>query len=197
MGNDAMNKIKDLASKKDWCSLISNYPVKNICTSLNFTEAMHVVKHLFYDDIRDDEKQQYALKLAFEIKKHFKKEWDNDWKNDVFLGGLCVNLWRYDDRYICYKNAYDRLKDPPAELLFLLSVCNRAPGTPPITEEEAEQYLKKSLEKKITAESAFAMKNIYKHQGDKFQEEYWEQMYKKLENEKVHFDQLVPDVLKH
>ena len=105
------------------------------------------------------------------------------------------------ERYVCYKKAYDKLDDPPAELLFLLSDCNSAPGTPPITDQEADLYLKKSIEKKVTSESAFTMRNIYrlkenKLQEDKLQEEYWDQVYRKLENENIHFDQLIPDVLK-
>lgn len=191
-----MKKIQNLISQKDWNSLISTYSVKEVCSLLTFSEAMHVVEHLFYDDIQDDDKQQYALKLAFEIKDHFKKEWESDWKNEVFLGGLCVMLWLYDERYFCYKRAYDKLDDPPAELLYLLSGCDGAPGTPPITHQEAELYLKKSMEKKLTAESAFKMKNIYRLKENKPLEEYWDQIYRKLESENVHFDQLIPDVLK-
>ena len=191
-----MNKIQEIISQKDWNFLISNYSVKDICSSLNFREAMHVVKHLFYDDFRDDEKQQYALKLAFEIKDYFKKEWENDWKNDVFLGDLCEILWLYDERYLCYKRAYDSLKDPPEELLLRLSNCSSAPGRPPITDEESEFYLRKALEKNLTSEVAFTMKGFYRLKKDKSQEEYWDQIYKKLEKENVHSNQIIPDVLK-
>jgi hypothetical protein len=197
MGNNKMNTIKELISQQDWSSLISNYSVKNVCSSLNFTEAMHAVKHLFFDDFQDYEKQQYALKLVFEIKDHFKGEWESDWKNDVFLGDLCEILWLYDKRYLCYKRAYDKLKDPPAELLLLLSDCNSAPGTPPITDEESEFYLMKAAEKRLTCEVAFSMRSFYRLiKEDKFQEEYWDQIYKKLEKENIHSDQLIPDVLK-
>jgi hypothetical protein len=191
-----MNKIKEIISQKDWSEIISNYSVKDVCSLLNFKEAMHVVKHLFYDDIRDDEKQQYALKLAFEVKAFFKNEWENDWKNDVFLGDLCEMLCLYDERYLYYKKAYDKLKDPPAELLLLLSNCNSAPGKPPITDEEAEFYLRNAIEKKLTYEAALGMRGLYRDKGDKSREEYWNQMYKKLEKENIHSDQLIPDVLK-
>ena len=157
---------------------------------------MHVVEYLFYDDFQDNEKQQYALKLIFEIKDYFNKDWESDWKNDVFLGGLCEMLWLYDERYLCYKRVYDKLNDPPAELLLLLSNCNSAPGIPPITEEESEFYLRKALDKKLTCEVALAMRSFYNLKKDKLQEEYWDQMYKKLENENVHSEQLIPDVLK-
>lgn len=190
-----MNKIKELVSQKNWDLLISNYPIQKVCMSLNFSEAMHAVKHLFYDDIQDDKKQQYALKLALGIKDSFKKEWETDWKNDVFLGGLCAMLWLYDERYFCYKKAYDKLEAPPVELLLLLSDCNNAPGTPPITDEEAELYLNQALEKKLTYEVALGMRGLYRVKKNKSQEEYWSQMCEKLEKENVHCGQIIPDVL--
>lgn len=98
--------------------------------------------------MQDDTTQQFALNLAFEIKNIFKTEWENDWENDVFLGDLCSILWLYEEQYICCKRAYDKLTDPPAALLLLLAGCHSAPGTPPITEEESESYLKKAIEKK-------------------------------------------------
>nr|MBA3284904.1 hypothetical protein [Nitrosopumilus sp.] len=156
-----MNKIQKLIFQDDWSSLITNHSVKDVCSSLNFSEVMHVADHLFYDDIQDDDNQQYSLKLAFEIKKHFENDWENDWKNYVFLGGLCEMLWLYDEGYLYYMKAYNKLKDPPQELLLLLSNCNSAPGTPPITDEKAEFYLRKALEKKLTCEVALKMRSLY------------------------------------
>lgn len=190
-----MNKIKEIISHRNWSELTSKFSVKELYSLLSFKESMNVVKHLFYDDIQDDKKQQYALKLAFEIKGHFQKDWESDWKNDVFLGGLCEMLWLYDERYFYYKKAYDKLKDPPGELLLLLSNCNSAPGTPPITNEQAELYLMKALEKKLTCEVALKMRGLYRLKKNQSQEKYWDQMYKKLEKENVHSDQIIPDIL--
>lgn len=156
---------------------------------------MHVVEHLFYDDIQDDENQQFALHLALEIKEHFKENWEEDWKNDVFLGNLYEMLCLYDERYFYYKRAYDKLNDPPTELLLFLSNCNNAPGIPPITDEESEFYLKKALETKLTYEVALAMRSFYKLKEDKSQEEYWDQVSKKLKEENIHSDQIIPDIL--
>ncbi len=176
--------------------LISNNSIKDVFSSINFREAMQAVNHLFYDDIRNDEKQQYALKLAYEIKDYFIEDWEKDWKNDVFLGDLCEMLWLYDERYLCYKRAYDKLKDPPGELLLLLSNCNSAPGTPPITDEESEYYLRRALEKKLTYEVALNMRSLYRQKEDKAQEAYWDQMYKHLKRSNIHSDPLIPDILK-
>jgi hypothetical protein len=65
------------------------------------------------------------------------------------------------------------------------------PGFPPITDEESEFYLRKAIEKKLTCQAAFTMRNLCKLKGDKFQEEYWDRMYKKLEKENVHSEQLI------
>lgn len=190
-----MNKIYEFASQKDWSSLITNYSVKDVCTSFNFNEAMQLAEHLFYDDIQDDANQQFALKLVLEIKNNFKSQWKNDWKNEIFLGDLCDMLWLYDERYLCYKRAYDSLSNPPAELLLLLSGCNSAPGTPPITDDESEFYLREAMKKKVTCEGALMMRYLCERIGNKSQEKYWDQTYKKLKKENAHVDQIIPDVL--
>lgn len=197
MGSNKMSKIKEFISQKKWDLLMARYSPKEVCLLLDFNEAMWLAKHLAYDDMRNDANQQFGLKLAFEIKNQFKSEWEEDWKNDVFLGDLCSILWLYDEQYNCYKEAYDKLSDPPASLLLLLAGCQNAPGTPPITEEEAESYLKKSVAKKITFETALMMRALCERKGNKSQAEYWDQIYKKLEKNHVCSDLLIPDVYRN
>jgi len=50
-------------------------------------------------------------------------------------------------------------------------------------------------EEKLTCEIALAIRSLYGCSGDKSQEEYWDQMYKNLEKDNVHSDQLIPNVL--
>lgn len=190
------HRLFPLIFNKNWTLLTEHHSPREVCLLLNFTEAMWLTKHLFYDDISNDSNQQFALKLALEIKDHFKNDWDKDWKNDVFLGDLCSLLWLYDQQYFYYKKAYDRLKDPPVALLLLLANCYNAPNPPPISKEEAESYLKKSIEKKITFESALMMRTFYENKGEEERVKYWDRMYKKLKDENIHADFIVPDVLK-
>jgi hypothetical protein len=191
-----MNKIKELISHKDWDSLIAEYTSKKICETLNFSETMWLAMQLAYDDWHNDKNQQFSLTLIFELKDHFKDEWKGDWKNEVFLGDLCSFLCLYEEQYIAYKAAYDKLADPPASLLLLLSGCLNTPGTPPITEEEAESYLKRAASKKVTFETALMMRSLYERKGKKFQAAQWDNVYRKLEKENVCSDQLIPDILK-
>lgn len=196
MGNNKMNKINEIISKKNWNLLIAKYSPKEICLSLNFNEAMWLTKHLFYDDMHNNANQQFSLKLALEIQSHFKDDWEKDWKNDVFFGDLCSVIWLYNEQYMYYKKAYDKLTDPPATLLLLIAGCQNALGIPPITEEEAESYLKRSVEKKITFETALMMRTLCERKKDKSQAEYWNQIYNKLEKEGICSDQIIPDVFK-
>lgn len=186
--------IKRLISQKNWDPLIVKYSPDELCKILNFSEAMGLVNHLIYDDFRNDDRQQYALKLLHQVKESFSTKWEKDWKNDVFMGDLCCHLYLYDERYFYYKRAYDKLTDPPAELLLCLSRCNSAPGVPPITDQEAEGYLRRSIEKKITYESALSMRSLYRN-GDSDQYKYWDEVYQDLQKKGVHSEYMIPDVL--
>ncbi len=189
------DKLKELINKKEWLLLIENYSPKSICCLLNFKEAMLLSERLFFKEKYNYIQEQFALNLALEIKNHFKVEWKNDWKNEVFLGAMYNILCLYDEKYVCYKKAYDQLEDPPATLLFFLSNCNDTPDIPPITDEEAESYLKRAVEKKITYEVALSMRTLCRKKGETIQAAYWDQLYHKLEREKVKMDYIIPDVL--
>lgn len=189
-------KIKELITAQDWDLLILVYSFKEICFSLNFSEAMHVVDRLFFEDFCNDDRQQYALKLAFKMKEHFKNEWESDWKNEVYLGNLCNVLWCYEEEYHCYKRAYERLEDPPIELLLCLAHCNNGPPPVPITAEETEFYLKKALEKELTYRVASTLRYFYERKKDKSQERYWNRMCKKLKNNDEVLVLPPPDALK-
>jgi hypothetical protein len=194
MGDNQMNKFKDLISQIKWDILTTKYSPKEICLALNFSDTMHLVKHLAYDNFQNDDYQQFALNLILEAKEYFKQEWNSDWKNDVFLGDLYSFLCFYDKKYFYYKKAYDQLIDPPAALLLRLRTCYSAPGTPPITEEESEFYLKKAAEKEITSETAVSLRTFYRKRNDLVQIQYWDQIYQKLEKENIHADSLEPDI---
>lgn len=192
-----IREIKEIVDKKNWSLLVAKYSVSEICKSLSFREAMHLTETLFYDNMDNDEIQQYALNLTLQIKSHFADEWEADWKNEVYLGYMFSFLWQYEERYNCYKNAYDKMTDPPPALLLLLSGCNSAPGTPPISDEVAEEYLMRANEKKVTYESAVKMRALYRQKRDKVKEEFWDNLCEELQNKNVHTESIVPDILQH
>lgn len=191
-----MKTLTEFIANKQWDLLIANYTPKEICQGLSFPESMRLTKHIFYDDMHNDEHQKFGLALALEIKDHYQNEWVKDWKNEVFLGDLYSFQWLYDEQYACYKSAYDK-SDRPAELLLLMASCKNAPGKAPITKEESEEYLKKSIEKKLTYESALMMRTLFEEKKDKTQTDYWDKLYKTLEKENICSELIIPDVFRN
>lgn len=192
MKND---KIKTFIFQKDWHLLIERYSPKEICEVLNFSEAMHLANNLFYDNMQDDLIQQFALNLSFEIKSQFVDQWEEDWKNDVLLGHLCSILWRYEEQYIFYKKAYDKLIDPPDSLLLLLADCNSTPGLHLIDDQTAQEYLIRAIEKKMTYQAALKMRALYRHREDQKMEDQWNEIYQDLKFRNISTQTIIPDIL--
>lgn len=183
--------LTDLISHAKWSIITNEFSLADICLSLNFKDSMALAYDLFFKNHYDDEIQDFGVRLFFSIRENY-PEWNIDWKNDAFLGKLCSITWRYDEMYECYKRAYDKLTDPPDSLLLLLASCNSAPGTPPISDEEAEKYLKRAIDKKLTYEAALKMRGVTK---DPMQKNYWDLVMTDLENNNIHTETIIPDIL--
>lgn len=189
-------RLQAFISEKKWAILASEYSPDQICKILDFKSSMALAFDLFFSNSPIDEFQDFSVKLFMRISKSFPKEWTADWKNDAFLGNLCSITWRYDEMYKFYKKAYDLLDDPPDSLLLLLAGCNSAPGTPPLTDQEAEVYLLEAISKKVTYEAALMMRSLARNKKDVEQEKYWNHMCQDLERENIHTEMIIPDVLK-
>lgn len=186
-------RLLELIKSRSW-NLIKSISTETLVTLLDYQECMFLAYDLFFLNSEDDECQDCAVRLFFSIRDHFSKEWNIDWKNDVLLGQLCGLTWRYDERYNCYKRAYNRLNDPPDSLLLLLSGCNSAPGKPPMTDQDSEMYLKKALDKKISFEAAIKMRGLAKSKKNSELEIYWDMKCQELEKNNVHTDTCIPDI---
>jgi hypothetical protein len=188
-------RLFKILSKKRWQYLIAIYSPQKICAQISFKEAMHLVERLFFEDFRNNDNQQFGLKLVVEIRQFFTKDWKSDWKNDVFLGDM-YNLLYFDvEGYNCCKRAYDSLTNPPESLLLSMAYYFGSENSI-LTEKEYEFYVRMAIEKKLTSESALMMRTLYRSRGDKDQEKHWNQIYEKLENDNVHSEVITPNVFK-
>ena len=86
-------------------------------------------------------------------------------------------------------------EDPPDSLLILLADCNFAPGLPPISDKESDEYLERAIRKKITYEGAEMMRGRARMKGDKQEEAYWDIQCNELKRKNIHMDTVIPDVL--
>ena len=190
------SEINYAITQKNWDLLMAKYSPDTVIVEIkDFHQAILILNEIC-KKLMDFDCQVFAVDFLYQIKEKFKDDWEKDWKNEVFLGKLCTFAGRYDEEYAAYKRAYDRLDDPPDSLLLLLSRCCIAPGTPPISKEEAEEYLMRAIKKNITYEAAIMMGAFYWRKNDKAQENYWDKLSEKLEREGKFVDPLTPDELK-
>lgn len=187
------NRLLALIKDKNW-KAIKDVPLESLIQLLSFQECMFLGYDLFFLNLHNDDFQDFAVRLFFFIRDHFNKEWMTDWKNDVFLGQLCGLTWRYDQSYNCYKQAYERLDDPPDSLLLLLAACNSFPGKPQIDILESELYLKQAIAKKVSYEAALQMRSLARNKKNLEQEIFWDQKCDELKNDNIHIDSLKPDI---
>lgn len=152
---------------------------KELIANLAFNEGVLLAKDLLNNDEWDDELQEYSANLLEEIRKKYPKEWSSNWKYDAFLGYVYHIILKYDERFLAYKRAFEKVSSPPPQLLIAMARCCRAPGIPPLTEEESIDLVKQALSEKNYYEGVSLLRGLYKSTGNKKEEEYWEQV---LEN---------------
>lgn len=197
MGCNKMNKerLLQLRLNKKWVFLTKEFSPDDVSKLIKYQDGMALAYDLFFNNLNDDTILEFAMRLFFSLKRTYSMEWMMDWKNDVFLGKLCSITWKYEEMYELYKSAYDRLQDPPDSLLLLLASCHSVPGVPLITAQEAEEYLQRALDKKLTYEVALMMKSLAMDKQSKEQENYWNKICLELERNQIHTATIIPDIL--
>ena len=186
--------LSQLISESKWAQIVDKFTANELCSLLSYESNMTLAYDLFFKNLENFEIQDFAVRLFFSISENF-REWNSEWKTDAFLGNLCSITWKYDAMYELYKKAYEKCDDPPDSLLLLLAGCNSVPGSPPITDQEAEEYLNEAVKKRETYEAAIMMRGLAKDKGFKDQELYWNNKCLELEEKNVHTEPIIPDVL--
>jgi hypothetical protein len=99
---------------------------------------------------------------------------------------------KYDERYEAYKRAYEKATPPPPSLLIALAGCYLLPK-PSITLDEAENLAKKALEKEMSIEGVVLLRGIYAEKNDQVKFDYWDKIFKEVEENNVHTQDACPD----
>lgn len=152
---------------------------KELSDKLSFKEGVLLAKNLLNNDEWDDELQGYSANFLEEIRRLHPNEWNSSWKFDAFLGYVYHIILKYDESFLAYKRAFEKVSPPPPQLLIAMARCCRAPGTPPITEDESIELVKQALSDKNYYEGVSLLRGLYKLKGNQKAQDYWEQL---LEN---------------
>lgn len=177
------NRIIDLFNHKNWEQIASSYPVDEVVKSISFNDNLRLAYRLLYNDKWEEDPQQYAVELLYEIRKTFPEEWRTSWQHDAFLGMACDITSRFDERYLAYKAAFEKVRPAPPELLIELASCFVAPGDPLITRDEALVLLKQAIKVHPYTDAIGLICKIYWEKKDYEQEAYWKDMLQRLEEE--------------
>jgi len=167
-----LHELEKLLAARDWHQLIKQYRPSQVAQEIGFKKCLELSYDIFFDHA-----------------------WNDDFQ-DGFLAML--NLWtrNYDGRYEAIKRAYDKTQDdPPPQVLYMLAECMSCPGDPPLSSEQAIEYLKRALKKEQYSDVVFLLRCIYKHKKDKKNEEYWQGIHDQIKESAPETPHLVPDWL--
>lgn len=156
-----------------------NYDPSELANRLEFGESLVMACDMLNNEEWDESLQEYATNLLERIRARYSEKWDTSWKYDALLGYAYHIILKYDERYIAYKRAFDKISPPPPQLLVALARCCIAPGKPPITEEDAILFVKQAIATTPYIEAIELLKGLYKSIGNIEEQRHWENV---LEN---------------
>lgn len=189
-----MNVVTELINKKDWYAIANQYTPKLMVHYLSFKEGMLLAYQMLFNEERDDGIRDYAAELLEEIRKAYPNEWSGDWRNDVFLGDACYLTMRFEERYEAYKRAYQNANPPPPSLLISLASCYLS-AIPRVSLDDAEKLVIIVLEQEISIDRVVLFRGIYAKKKDQAKFDYWDRIYKEVEEKQVHTKDAWPKFL--
>ncbi len=153
---------------------------------LGFKKSLETALNMLNNEEWEESLQKYATDLLEIMRIKHPKIWNSSWKYDALLGYAYHIILKYDDRYLAYKRALDKVSPAPPELLVALARCCIAPGKPPLSEEEAILLVKEAIETTPYIEGVELLKGLYKAIGNRKEQEYWEDVLSKISKNGTH-----------
>lgn len=168
----------------------AEYIPSELVKQFGFENSLILSKQMLMNEKWDESLQAYAAKLLEEIRKSYPKEWNASWKYDAFLGYAYHILLKYDERYAAYKNALEKIQSPPPELLIAMARCCIAPGTPPLSDEEAISLSKQAIQNVPYVEGIELLIRLYKSAGNVKEQQHWVNVLEKMGKDVLHLPSL-------
>ncbi|MGL4348414.1 MAG: hypothetical protein ACRCSV_03025 [Chlamydiales bacterium] len=190
-----MFDYNELLSTTDWNQVKKHHPTE-IANTLHMKEAVIIACRMLYNKEWNGEIQNYAVELLYAIRKKYSDQWNTCWKLDVLLGLACEITWRYEEKYLAYKNASLKVSPIPPSLLVLLAECYFSPGSPPVSRQEAKSMLLEAIATEKTIESIELIKWICKRDKQWEEVEYWNRFLDEATEKDLHTQNLYPSFLR-
>lgn len=162
----------------------------NLANSLGFEKALFLACDMLNNEEWDESLQVYAANLLEELRAKYTEKWNSNWRYDALLGYAYDIVLNYDERYLAYKRAYDKVNPKPPQLLVAMAHCCWAPGMPPITEEEAILLVKEAIKTIPYIEGVELLRGLYKSIGNIKEQKRWEKVLESIQKDGVHLPSL-------
>lgn len=192
-----MEKLSDLINNHNWYQIITKYKPEEVVKELDLQKGIILAYRMLYNREFDEEVQNYAVMLIYEIRKNYSQEWDADWRYDAFLGEACDLTLKYEERFDAYYRASKKTNLNSPSLLVMLAHCYISPGIPPISQKKAEELLLQSLNVEKTIEGVSLIKRIYEQKGDEDKVAYWNRILNDVTKTNARVHDLQPKFLKN
>jgi hypothetical protein len=191
--------LRQLIKSSDLKSIMALFEPRQVVGQLSFEDGVRLAVHFLFgtnDPEYDDKFRQYSLACLLAARERYAKEWDASWKQDVLLGINYELVYDYyDEKYAAFKRALERAgPNPPPGLYLELARCEGAPGTPPISEDQAIEYLKLALKDRPYYDAAFYLRSLLRGRGRVEEADYWSQMLAGID-ESDRTPQIYPDFI--
>ena len=158
--------MERLVANSKWNELVSRYHPAEIAQKCDFKKSLIIAYSLLYNDAWNEELQEYAVNLIYNVREIYPDEWESNWRYDAFLGSACDITLKYDERYEAYKRAYERASEPPPRLVIEFAHCCDCPGVPPITYDRAIELLRGVINNFPYLDAIALMSAVYALKGD-------------------------------
>lgn len=191
-----MLNYNEIINTSDWSTITKSYDVNILANTFPCKEAVIIACHMLYNKEWEEEIQNYATELLYAIRTNNPKEWNACWKLDVLLGLACDITWRYEERYLAYKNAANKVSPIPPSLMVLIARCYISPGIPPVSRKEAKALLLEALTLEKTIEGTALIKHICELDKKWDEVEYWDKILKEVTEKDLHTQNLYPSFVK-
>lgn len=190
------NKIIELFQLKHWQLIANTHSVDKVVRALSFKDAMRLACRLLYNRAWDYELQEYAVSLLEAIREFFSEEWNSDWRCDAFLGLACNITFKFDQRYLAYKRAFEKAPSPlPPGLLIEFARCCDCPGDKPISYDEAIALIQEAIKGQQYVDGVGLLQLINALKGDEKSEKYWRAKLMELGDKGIRSPRTEPEFL--
>ena len=190
-------KLEEILDQK-LRKVVSTYNPDDILKKLSFREALHLAYALLYNQRWDRKLHEYSVELLEALRKHYSTEWSASWRNDGFLAMAYFFTLKPQKRYEALQRAFELTTSQPAELLIALaSCCLCEDGEPPITYDQALDYLKQAVKNHPYKDAVWLLYTISEFKKDSQNEKLWGDVYNTLPAKADFSPPLEPEFLQH